>query len=248
MKRAHSTAVALAVSLWTVAVPAAADWLVTREGGKVETRGAWKVQGKRIVFTAKDGTLASLRLTEVDLDASRQATAAAAQATEERAAQAAAPAPKKSVRVLTDKDFAKPAPPPAADGTDPAAASAAAPGEAAASSSSALQVASWKQERDAERDLMKISGIVRNNGPDLATAVQVTVRLYEEGGQLLATQQASLDTRTLRPGQDTSFQMEIPGVNGFASAQFDARSIPLVRRPEGEQPEGEKPEGEQPPG
>lgn len=238
MRRAHSTTVAaalLAGSLWTAPAPADADWLVTRDGGRVETQGAWKVRGKRVVFTAKDGTLASLRLAEVDLDASRQATSAATQAKEERTVQAAAP-PKKSVRVLTDKDFAKPAPT-AAEGTDPATAPAAAAGEgssAAPPSSSALQVASWKQESDAERDLMKISGIVRNNGPDLATAVQVTIRLYEEGGELLATQQAALDTRTLRPGQGTSFQAEIPAVNGFASAKFDVRSIPLVRRPQPE--------------
>lgn len=239
MRRAHSTAVAaalLAGSLWMVPAPAAADWLVTRDGGRVETQGAWKVKGKRIVFTAKDGTLASLRLAEVDLDASRQATSEAAQAKEEQAAQAAAP-PKKSVRVLTDKDFPKPPPAPEApEGTGPATA----PGEGNSNppSSSALQVADWKQERDAERDLMKISGIVRNNGPDLATAVQVTIRLYEEGGELLATQQAALDTRTLKPGQGTSFQAEIPAVNGFADAKFDVRSIPLVRRPEGEQPPG----------
>lgn len=237
MRRAHPTTAAVALlagSLWTVPAPAAGDWLVTRDGGKVETQGAWKVQGKRVVFTAQDGTLASLRLTEVDLDASRQATSAAAQAREERVAQAAAP-PKQSIRVLTDKDFPKPVPSPltpAAEGTDPATAPAAA-GEnnpAAPSSSSALQVASWKRERDAERDLMKISGLVRNTGPDLATAVQVTIRLYEEGGELLATQQAALDTRTLQPGQGTSFQAEIPAINGFASAKFEVRSIPLVRR------------------
>lgn len=238
----------LAGSLWMAApAPAAADWLVTRDGGRVETEGTWKVQGKRVVFTAKDGTLASLRLTEVDLDASRQATTAAEHSKGERAAQAAAP-PKKSVRVLTDKDFPKPAPPPVPEGTDPAAAPAAAgaAGEsspAAPPASNALQVANWNQERDAEHDLMKISGVVRNTGPDLATAVQVTIRLYDDGGGLLATQQAALDTRTLQPGQGTSFQAEIPAVNGFASAKFDARSIPLVRRPpaaeDGSQTSGE---------
>ena len=219
----------LAGSLW-LAAPAAADWLVTRDGGKVETQGGWKVQGKRVIFTAKDGTLASLRLTEVDLDASRVATTAAVQAKEERAVQAAAP-PKKSVRVLTDKDFPKSVPA-APEGSGLAAPEAA--GGAAALESSALQVANWIQERDVDRDLMKISGTVRNAGPDLATAVQVTIRLYDAEGEVLATQQAALDTRTLQPGQGTSFQAEIPAITGFSSAKFDARSIPLVRRP----PEG----------
>ena len=225
----------LAGSLWMAApAPARADWLVTRDGGRVETQGAWKVQGKRVVFTAKDGTLASLRLTEVDLDASQQATTAAEHAKEERAAQAAAPPPpKKSVRVLTDKDFPKPTPPaPSPDGATPAGEASGESTPAAPPSSSALQVASWKQERDVEHDLMKISGRVRNAGPDLATAVQVTIRLLDDGGGVIATQQASLDTRTLQPGQDTAFQAEIPGVNGFAAAKFDARSVALVRRPQ----------------
>jgi hypothetical protein len=236
----------LAGSLWMAApAPAVADWLVTRDGGKVETRGAWKVEAKRVVFTAKDGTLASLRLAEVDLDASRQATSAAEQAKTTEAVKPAAP-PRKSVRVLTDKDFPRAEPPAAPADATGVATLGTGENPAAPPSSTALQVANWKQERDAEHDLMKISGVVRNTGPDLATAVQVTIRLYEAGGELLATQQASLDTRTLQPGQGTAFQAEIPAINGFASAKFDARSIPLVKRPppqtspgEGSQTSGE---------
>ena len=68
----------LAVLLF-IAGPAAADWLVTREGASVETRGAWRQEGRLMVFTLADGTLASLRLDEVDLEASRQATEGASQ-------------------------------------------------------------------------------------------------------------------------------------------------------------------------
>src|SRR6476661_7310749 len=54
--------------------PAAADWLVTREGGRIETRGAWKVKNQLVVFTLPNGTLSSLRLSEIDLAASEKAT------------------------------------------------------------------------------------------------------------------------------------------------------------------------------
>jgi len=49
MRRAlRLTALVLALAL-----PAAAraDWLVTTEGGRVETRGPWEVKGKLVVFT-----------------------------------------------------------------------------------------------------------------------------------------------------------------------------------------------------
>jgi hypothetical protein len=78
---------------------ARADWLLTRDGSKVETRGPWKLEPKRVVFTTMDGTLSSLRLSEVDLDASRQATLAAQQAkTMEATAAQPQAAPRKSVR------------------------------------------------------------------------------------------------------------------------------------------------------
>src|SRR3954449_11180111 len=69
--------VALGLLAWGAAAyaPARADWLVTREGGRVETKGPWQVKGKLVVFArAGDGSLASLRATEVDLDASAKAT------------------------------------------------------------------------------------------------------------------------------------------------------------------------------
>jgi len=68
---------ALALSA-AAALPAHADWLVTHEGGQVETKGPWQTKGKLVVFTrADDGALASLRASEVDLDASAKLTAAA---------------------------------------------------------------------------------------------------------------------------------------------------------------------------
>ncbi|HKI03709.1 MAG TPA: FxLYD domain-containing protein [Thermoanaerobaculia bacterium] len=223
----------LAGSLW-IGAPARADWLVTRDGGKVETRGPWKLETKRVVFTLADGTLSSLRLSEVDLDASRQATAAVAQARAAEAVKSPAP-PKKAVRVLTDKDFARPepeAPAPGSEGEGEAAAAggAATPAGAAQPSSSVVQVTDWTQNRNQELKQIEITGSVRNTGKDLATAVSLTVRLYDVRDEIVAAEQASLDTRALRAGQNTAFRVAFPNVIDFAVAKFEVNSIPLMTR------------------
>jgi len=65
----------LAVAL-AAAAPAAADWLVLKNGTRVETLGPWTEKGKQIVYTTvAEKRLVSIRVSDVDLDASRQASA-----------------------------------------------------------------------------------------------------------------------------------------------------------------------------
>lgn len=224
-----AAAICLCVAALSPAAPARADWLVTNDGGKVETRGPWKVDGKRVVFTLKDGTLSSLRLTEVDLDASRQATTAMAEeAKAAKAAAAAEAAPvKKSVRSLTDKDFVRPPAPPKDDAKEgdakPAPDSTTAPG--------AVKVVDWKQSHNQDTHALEITGSVRNTGPDLAVAVSVNVRLFNPRGEQFATQSAALATRSLHPGQNTAFTAVFPDVIDFASAKIDVLSTPLLEKP-----------------
>ena len=64
--------IALAALLAVAAGAAAsADELVTRDGQVIQTQGPWEVRGKLLVFKLADGTLASLRLDEADLEARR---------------------------------------------------------------------------------------------------------------------------------------------------------------------------------
>lgn len=98
------------------ATAAQADWLVTRAGERIETEGEWKVKGRMVVFTQRGGTLASMRLAEVDLDASREATARAAEAAARPAEPAPAPAPRRATRVITTDDIG--AGTPGAEGAD----------------------------------------------------------------------------------------------------------------------------------
>ncbi len=217
--------------------PVRADWLVTRDGGRIETKGPWKVDGKRVVFSTLDGVFSSLRLAEVDLDASRQATAGAA-----TVPPAPPPAPpKKSVRVLTDKDFSHPEPPADATVGETSAADAKAPGDDAPAGP--VQLANWNQTYNQESKAVEITGSVRNAGTDIAAAVSLVVRLFDDRNQPIAARQASLNTRSLKAGQSTSFSVTFPGVMFFGSAKFEIKSFPLKFSAGSEPP----PAGEAPP-
>lgn len=221
-----AAAICLCVAGLMPAAPARADWLVTNEGGRVETRGPWKIDGKRVIFTQKDGTLSSLRLTEVDLDASKQATTAMAEEAKAAKATAATEAPpaKKSTRSFTDKDFARPAAPEAAK--DDAGTAKPVP-----DSPGPVKVVDWKQNHNPETHALEITGSVRNAGPDIAVAVTVTVRLFNPRGEVFATQAAALDARSLRPGLNTAFTAVFPDVIDFASAKIDVTSTPFLAKP-----------------
>lgn len=233
MQKPQIGAAVLAAAL--LAAPAAADWLVTREGGRVETRGPWKTKGKLVVFTRADGQLSSLRLADVDLAASERATTEAA-----NRAKAAAevkpppPAEKKEARwVMTDKDF-KPAPPPpaedqpAAEETDPA-----------GRPRVGVLLDTW--ERRDSQDGVEIIGTLRNSGEELAADVGVTVRLFDETGALVATGEGRIATPSIAPGSNAAFRVSFPGLFTFAEAKFDTRGFGLRLKgaPEAPKEEGE---------
>ena len=88
MKRSRSWAVA-AVVAGALSAPAMADRLVTVDGTSMETRGPWEVRSGLVVFTDARGRLRSLPASEVDLEASREATTLAE--TETTALRPAAP-------------------------------------------------------------------------------------------------------------------------------------------------------------
>lgn len=93
---------ALAALIGAVA-PSAAEWLVLRDGGRLEIRGGASVEKRRVVFTLANGTLSALPVAEVDLDATAEANRPAAPPAAPAAVPAASRAP---VVRLTDADFA----------------------------------------------------------------------------------------------------------------------------------------------
>lgn len=219
-----------------LAAPAAADWLVTREGGRVETRGPWKTKGKLLVFTRADGQLSSLRLADVDLAASERATAEAVAKAKEAAEVKQNPPPpaekKESRWVMTDKDFKTYTPPvkdetPAAEETD-----------AAGRPRVGVLLDTW--ERRDSQDGVEIIGTLRNSSEELAADVGVTVRLFDESGALIATGEGRIAAPSIAPGANADFKASFPGLFSFAEAKFEPRGFGLRLKGAPEAPEEEE--------
>jgi hypothetical protein len=221
------------------AAPAGADWLVTRAGGRIETRGPWQVKGKLVVFTGANGTLGSLRLADLDLAASENATAEAKEAKDkvDNPEPAKPQERKKSVRSLTDADFSRK---PGADAgaKPPDGAGAGAPKEKeedakapAQDGKSPVAVASWSKADRTEGDGIDLFGTLQNNGKDMATDITLKVQLVNEANDSVGTAEGVLAATSIPAGGSTSFRVPFAGVFAFASATFDVTSKSLVINP-----------------
>ena len=218
--------------------PAGADWLVLHDGSRVETRGPWKVDGKRILFDLPNGTLSMLRADQVDLDKSAVATA------EARAADSGVkppPEPKKEpVLVLTEKDI----PPSTAarvEGEAKLEGEAKTGSEGAAAAGSPLEVISWEKTETPDGTGVDIFGTVRNNSPNLVTTPSVLVSVYDADGGLLATSNGEVNSPQIAAGKTANFRVTFSGLVDFASAKFEARGRGFAQPTEGEG-EGEAPQ------
>lgn len=211
----HGIALGL-LALGLAASPVRADWLVTKDGGRVETKGTWQAKGKLVVFTrADDGALASLRASEVDLDASAKATAQAKVKAE------APPPPEpehKKIAVLTDKDFRKPTPPGEAD----------TPEKGAPAKSGPLAVSTWKKLDIPTGDGIAIEGQIHNTTKDMMINASVEVQLYNEAGERVGTAQGLLTSTSVAPDGTASFRANFPGVFTFTDAKFQVNGLPLT--------------------
>lgn len=66
----------LSILVPALSLPTRADVLVLTDGSRIQTRGPWQVESRRILYSDPGGTLTALRLSNVDLEASRRATEA----------------------------------------------------------------------------------------------------------------------------------------------------------------------------
>jgi len=210
---------ALALAAVLLASPLAGDWLVLDDGTRLETRGPWEERGKLVVFTTTGGTLSSLRLDDVDLDASRRATTAAANPP--AAVAPPPPAPKAPAFVLTDADVAHA--PQAGEGNgegEAAATTAAAPAER-------LVVTEYQEVPMADEQGTRLTGTLRNVSDDAATRVRLTALVYDADGELLASANAMLSAQALMPNQQARFQVDFTGVYAIAAVTFRPTTLPL---------------------
>jgi hypothetical protein len=215
--------------------PAHADWLVTRDGGRVETRGPWQLKGKLVVFTRADGSLSSLRAADVDLGASASFTA---DAKVQAAAPPPAEAPRKKLAVLTDASFPKAAPPAAAaEKTADKDKKAPAPG-------GPVVVGSWQRSED-DGGLV-IEGTLRNTTGIVVGSASVQVQLYNEAGDRVGEVEALLASTSIEPNGSVGFRARFPGVFTFADAKFRPQGVPLNLAPPPD-PADQKPAEKTPP-
>lgn len=217
-------------------VPAAADWLVTRDGDRVETAGPWRVENRLVVFERPDGTFASMRLTEIDLEASERLTRELAER-----ARAPKPVPEQRTAVirLTERDL--PPVPRAEQTEEPTDSRGSAESEDgstdggdAEAEEQALQVVSWRDVGGAESPGIELVGDVRNVSEHTALTVEVTVVLLDEAGDVIETGPALLTSTALPPGQTAGFRASFPGVFYYAGLEFrTSASLALSGRDEG---------------
>ncbi|HEX2254980.1 MAG TPA: FxLYD domain-containing protein [Thermoanaerobaculia bacterium] len=237
--RRAAAAASVLVMTAAAAPGAGADWLVLRDGSRVETRGAWKEKGRLLVFHTADGTLASLRTAEVDLAASREATA---EAERQAAAPAEGPAPEpeaRATRRITNADIppGDPAPPPAATGeATPDAASGPAPAERRAGAAGPVVVGTWdRASRPGEN--LTFRGTLRNTSDRItAAAVGLQVELTSRDGQALGTRAATVRPSTLPAGATATFEVTFDDVYDYGALRFEIDSIGL--RQGGEEDDG----------
>lgn len=242
----------LLLALLGISGVARADVLVTRAGGRVETKGGWQVKGKLVVFTQADGTLSSLRLADVDLPASAKATTEA-KTKQEKPPEPAKPERRKSVASLTDADFShKSAEGAAAD--KPEAAKEAKDAKdadkekksAPEAAKSPVEVSSWRQADRTEGDGLDLVGELKNSDKELATNITLKVELFNETNQSLGKADAVLAASSIRGGDTISFRVPFPGVFTFSRASFAVNSRMVTLDDAGKK--GEKPAADRPPG
>lgn len=217
----------LAAAALLPASAAFADVLVTRDGARIETSGPWEVRGRLLVFSRADGSLASLRLDEVDLERSRQATeqaahppAAEASGAEEAAEEAAGSG---SARIqLTDADFTTVSRPPeeSGEGAEESA-------ERGRRALNALSVTSWEESESAEAEGVQLTGSFKNDGSAIAAGISLTVGLYDEVGDLLRESRARPSQPSLAPGEVGNFRVVFPGLYAFSEVRFAFESNPV---------------------
>ena len=237
----HRRAPLLVFSCIVAALPVSGDWLIGRDGERIETRGPWKVKRSSVVFTAANGALSSLRLADVDLEASEKATAEAAAGTSTPEPRADKPVKRSPVLVLTNDDVGRAAEPSVEEtesSDEPEVA------EPIATSSSQeesppIEVISWRSEERGTRGV-EILGTLRNDSSGIVTGAGVQVSLFDHDGKRIARRDAFLDATSIAGRATVGFRALFPGVEVFEGEPvFEVRAQELGLTLASEDREGE---------
>lgn len=231
-RSARLAAAAIATVAVALLLPAAADWLVLRDGSRVETDGPWRVESRLVAFKRPDGTFASLRLSEVDLDASRRVTLEEAERSVAAADAAPAEPAREAVVRLTERDLPPVDRPLRAEPEEEDAE------EATEAGPPPLEIVTWREVGEIDGTGTEIVGTVRNNSTSLAIGVGVTAALFDADDEEVARTQAIVTSTALQPAQTSAFRASFPGVYQYFRVELRAAgSLVTTERPDAEEPE-----------
>ncbi|MGD2115185.1 MAG: FxLYD domain-containing protein [Acidobacteriota bacterium] len=223
-----------ALALGAFMVPVAADWLVTRDGARIETEGPWKVESRLVIFKRPDGTLTSIRLSQVDLEASerltekRAAEKARAEQAGERDAGERTRERREPVLRLTEKELPpvgrrQPEPEAEAEGEPEAEGAGSAEDVSSESTQEGLRIATWREVTDPNSAGVEFDGVVRNTSDKQAIGVGVLVVLYDDQDEEVGRTAAAISSTALPPGESARFRATLPGVFAYDRAELTAQ-------------------------
>jgi len=199
--------------IFLLAPAVSADWLVTKEGARIETKGPWKVKGAVVVFTLPNGTLSSMRLRELDLDQSALVTAEANQPPEEEEA-AGEEEPQKSVVAEFTNENIRRAAPQAASGGSPEQ-----DGEDGGTEelprpvvTPPYEVLAWNIVPRADIEGIEVRGTLRNGGEETIANVSIVLRLVTPDNAFVDERRGNLQSTLLRAQAATNFSAAFPNL------------------------------------
>lgn len=221
-------------------VPATADWLVTRDGARIETLGPWKVESRLVVFKRPDGTYASMRLSEIDLEASEHLTLEMAEAAQRPKQPEGPRKPRQPVARLSEKDLPPVGPrdrakEPPAEVQQPSTGS-----TEEEDGPQPLSIPTWREVTTIDDPGLAFVGEIHNPTEHLAVGITVTVTLYDAEDEEIAATAATLTNDTVPPRKNGAFRASFPGIFHYVRAYFDV-SGEMVLTDQGQQDEAEEP-------
>lgn len=210
--------------LASTATRSAGDWIVTRDGTRIETRGPWRLEGRRVVFEDVAGTLSALRREDVDIEASHASSRDRSVDVETSMAVPVTEAGS-SVLVLTDADvprgtLAGPEAGPVAEGSAPS-------GEAEPAGRSELlvRILSWDLRDAPEIDGVEIVGVLENTSSPLVGDVAIAARIFAADGTPLGESSAVLESDVLVRGEVSRFRVLFEDVADVAMVDLEPSCV-----------------------
>lgn len=198
------------------------DWLVLKDGSVVETAGTWQVKGNLVVFSMPNGSLASLRLSNVDLPSS---TDLSLNGREEEMTPTAVKAPPRKIAsfVITDANVSHDEYEAERD-----AAGANRGGTSPENPGSGLVITAWDRADAPENNGLIVTGTLENQGAAPLAGIVLSAVFYDENGDAILARDAQLNAQALSPQRRTNFRIDLPEIFDFSTVAFETATFSLA--------------------